>query len=135
VRAALLWVTPAQFTQLAWSEISYRLGRLGTRFEVDEGAAEFDEVLVFVSRFGVFSPEGEPVALAAVPARGRSAPALSQAQLLDAAARLVLGPDADAETLIRAVFEDAGELLPKLAGTLHRASQPFRSELWAPFPG
>ena len=28
VAATLLWVTPAQFTQLAWSELSYRLGRL-----------------------------------------------------------------------------------------------------------
>jgi hypothetical protein len=135
VRAALLWVTPAQFTQLAWSEISYRLGRLGTRFEVDEGGAEFGEVLVFVSRFGAFSPAGEPVALAAVSARGRSAPAFSQEQLLDAAARLALGPDAVAEDLVRAIFEEPGELLPKLSGTLHPAAQPFRSERWTPYPG
>ena len=26
--STILWVTPAQFTQLAWSELSYRLGRL-----------------------------------------------------------------------------------------------------------
>lgn len=134
-RAAVLWVTPAQFTQLAWSEITYRLGRLQTRFEVDEGTAAFDEVAVFVSRFGAFCPGGEPVALAPVPARRRVAPESSQGELLAAAARMALGPEAGAETLIRAIFEAPGELIPKLGATVHRASQPFDSDRWAPFSG
>lgn len=45
VSATLLWVTPGQLTQLAWSEISYMLGKLRTRFSVDEGGESFDEVL------------------------------------------------------------------------------------------
>ncbi|MCW2987801.1 MAG: putative Orotidine 5-phosphate decarboxylase, partial [Solirubrobacterales bacterium] len=104
--ATLLWVTPAQFTQLAWSEITYRLGRLHSRFDVDEPARAFDEVLVFVSRFGVFCPDGEPVALAPVPATRRTAPERTQEQLLNAAALLALGPKASAETLVHAIFEE-----------------------------
>ena len=133
VRAALLWVTPAQFIQLAWSEITYRLGCLRTRFVVDETAAELDQVLVFVSRFGAFCPEGEPVALAAVPADGRTAPERSQEQLLDAAAGMAIGPGAAAEDLIRAIFEEPSRIVPKLVATVHRAALPFSSERWTPF--
>ena len=134
VATTVLWVTPAQFTQLAWTELSYRLGKLRTRFDVDEAAAGFDEVLVFVSRFGAFCVEGSPVALAAVPARGRTASALTQEQLLDAVAALALGPEANAETLVRAVFEDTGPLLTRIAATVHREALPFSSERWTPFP-
>jgi hypothetical protein len=133
VRTTLLWVTPAQFTQLAWSEITYRLGRLRTRFEGDEAGSGADEVLVFVSRFGTFCPHGEPAALAAIPASGRTAPELSQQQLLDAAARMALGPEADFETLIRELFERPARALPALRATVNRAGRPFRSERWTPF--
>lgn len=133
VSATILWVTPAQFTQLAWSEISYRLGRLRTRFDVDEGSTSFDEVLVFVSRFGAFCLVERPVALAAIPASGRTAEALTQEQLLDAAAVLAIGPGANAEMLVRAIFEDIGEIGPKIAATVRKASQPFASERWTPF--
>lgn len=133
VAVALLWVTASQFTLLAWSELSYRLGRLRARFEVDEGGAAFEEVLVFVSRFGAFCVDGEPVAMAEVPANGRRAPALSQERALDAAAALAIGPGARAEALVRAVLEDFGALLPKLVETVNRESQPFGSERWTPF--
>jgi hypothetical protein len=133
VAAALLWVTPAQFTQLTWSELTYRLGRLHTRFEVADAEIAFDDVLVFASRFGTFSLDGEPAALAAVPARDRTAPAYSQRQLLDSAARLALGPDADAEALVRAIWEDLSGLLPRVAATVRRQSIPLRSERWVPF--
>lgn len=133
VATTLLWVTPAQFTQLAWSELTYRLGRLRARFEVEETAAGFDQVLVFVSRFGAFCPEGVPVALAAIPARGRTAPELTQEQLLDAAARLALGPEADADALVRAIFEDTAAVAAKVAATVHGAALPFKSERWTPF--
>jgi hypothetical protein len=133
VRVALLWVTAAQFTQLAWSELSYRLGWLRTRFEVDEGGAAFDEVLVFVSRFGAFCVGGEPVALAAVPADDRSARALSQEEILDAAAELAIGPGARAEALVREVLEDFAGIVPRIADTVRRESRPFSSERWAPY--
>lgn len=135
VRAAVLWVTPAQFTQLAWSEISYRLGRLSTTFEADEPGLELDDVLAFASRFGAFSPEGRTVALDAVPARARTAPALSQQELLDVAAVMALGPGSRAEDLVRAVFEDMAGLTPKLAATVRRAAVPFASDRWTPYPG
>jgi hypothetical protein len=133
VGASVLWVTPAQFTQLAWSEISYWLGRLRTRFEVDSGLARFDEVLVFISRFGAFCPDGDPVALAAIPASGRTAPALNQEQLLDTVAALAIGPEATAEVLVRAIFEGASQIAPKIAATIHASAQPFSSERWTPF--
>jgi len=133
VCATVLWVTPTQFTQLAWSEFSYWLGKLQTRFDVDGGAAGFDEVLVFVSRFGAFCVDERPVALAAIPATGRTAEALSQEQLLDAAAVLAIGPEAKAEALVRAIFEDMSQIAPKIAATVHKASLPFASEAWTPF--
>jgi hypothetical protein len=135
VSAAVLWVTPAQFTQLAWSEISYRLGALRTRFEVEEADTVLEEVLAFVSRFGAFCVDGEPVALAAVPAAGRSARELTQEQVLDAAAALALGPGATAEALVRAMIEEPVALAPKVIATVNRASQPFISNRWTPFGG
>jgi len=133
VSAAVLWVTSAQFTQLVWSELSYRLGRLRTRFDVDEIGTSLDEVLVFVSRFGAFCVNERPVALAAIPATGRTAEALTQEQLLDAVAELALGPGANAEALVRAIFEDTTEVAQKVAATAWRESQPFASERWTPF--
>jgi hypothetical protein len=133
VAATLLWVTPAQFTQLTWSELSYRLGRLRTRFTVDEAGERFDEVLVFVSRWGAFCVDGAPAALAAVPAQRRTATALTQRQALDCAAAMALGAGAGAEALVRAVFHDLAGLGPALAATLHRAGLPFASERWTPF--
>jgi hypothetical protein len=133
VCATVLWVTPTQFTQLAWSELNYRLGKLRTRFEVDHSELGFDEVLVFVSRFGAFCVEGRPVALAAVPATGRTAIPLSQEEMLGAAAAVALGPGATAEDLVRAIFEDPHRLAPKLTGTLHKETLFFTSERWSPY--
>jgi hypothetical protein len=133
VAATLLWVTPPQFTQLTWSELSYRLGRLRARFEVEDGGEAFEEVLVFVSRFWAFCVDGRPVALGSIPARGRTAPALSQKEMLDAAAVLAIGPDAGGEALVRAVVEDIHSLVPRLVDTLHRETLHFSSEDWTPY--
>lgn len=135
VATTLLWVTPAQFTQLTWSELSYRLGRLRTRFEVDDADERFDEVLVFASRWGAFCVDGAPVALGAVPAGGRSAAALTQEQVLDAVAAFALAPGADARTLVRAIFDDFAGLAPTLAERLRGSALPFASERWTPFAG
>jgi hypothetical protein len=136
VCATVLWVTPNQFTQLTWSELTYRLGRLRTRFDVDLDGTSFDQVLVFVSRFGAFCVDERPVALAAVPASGRTAEALTQEQLLDAAAALAIGPEAGAESLVRAIFEETSEIAARIASTVRAASLPFASERWTPFsPG
>ncbi len=133
VCATVLWVTEAQCTQLTWSELSYRLGRLRTRFEVDESDTAFDEILAFVSRFGAFCVDGHPVALAAILATGRTADARTQQQMLQAAAVLALGPEAHAETLVRAIFEDMSAINARMATTVRRASLSFASEHWMPF--
>ncbi len=134
VAATVLWLTPAQFTQLTWSEVSYWLGRLRTPFTVEEAEAGFDQVLVFVSRFGTFCPNGDPVALVAVPARERHAAALTQEQLLDATAALALGPGASAADVVRACCEDMGAFAARLAETVWTHSCPFESPLWTPYP-
>lgn len=134
VAATVLWVTAAQFTQLTWSEVTYWLGRLHTPFAVEEAEAGFDDVLVFVSRFGCFCPDREPVALAAVPARGRTALALTQEELLGVAAALALGPGSTPEDLVRACCEDMGALAARLAETVWSHQRPFESAAWTPYP-
>ena len=135
VAATVLWVTAAQFTQLTWSELSYWLGRLHTHFEVADAAVAFDDVLVYVSRFGCFAPEGAPVALAAVPARRRNAVALGQQELLGVAAALALGPGSSPEDLVRACCEDMGALAARLAETVWGQSLPFESPHWTIYAG
>lgn len=133
VRAALVWVTATQFTQLAWSEMNYRLGKLRTRFDVDGADEHFEEVLAFVSRFGAFHLGNGPVALGSIPAKGRTAEALTQEAILDAAAELTLGPGANAETLLRAAFDDLGATARKAAGPVRSRSIPFASDRWMPY--
>lgn len=134
VRTAILWVTPRQFTQLVWSELSYSLGRLATRFEADEPEYHVDGVICFASRFGAFAPRGAPVALGALPATGRRGEPFTQTQALDAAAALALGPPADHAVLVREVFENFPVLLRRLRETVHRHAEPLASERWTRFP-
>ncbi|MDQ3741436.1 MAG: hypothetical protein M3389_10900, partial [Actinomycetota bacterium] len=86
VRAAVLLVTAKQLTTLTWGEIPYRLGRLdGAPFTVEGGfeGLRLDAPLAYVSRWGAFAPDGEAVALAAVPATGRRLAAATQRELID----------------------------------------------------
>ena len=129
VRAAVLYATDAQATQLTWSELSYHFGRLdGVRFDGDR---ELDSVLAYVNRFGTFAPDGEPLALAAVPASGRTAEALTQRELLDRAARLLGLEDADA--VVRAVHDDAGDVFRRVREHIRPHAQPFDSPHWTPY--
>jgi hypothetical protein len=109
VHASVVWLTTAQVALLTWVEVGYWLGRIeDTRFEVDQDDAEVTSVFASVARLGAFSPEPErtPVALAAVPATGRIAPALTQEQLLDRVAPLLLGDGARAKDVVRAACTD-----------------------------
>ncbi len=134
VRAAVLWATPAQITQLTWSELSYRVGRLDdARFVIDEADVQVDRIFAFISRFGAFCIDGAPVALAAIPATGRTAAALTQEELLDTVARLVIAPDARAEDLVRAIFEDMAGVVARASETVWPLSQPLLSR-WTAFP-
>jgi hypothetical protein len=136
VRCAVLWVSAVQFVQLTWSELSYCLGRLdGVRFDADDAGAGLGSVFAFVSRYGTFSPEGEPVALAAVPAQGRTATAMTQAELLGAAARLALGAGASSEDLARELFEDYDAFAWRRGHAIRSATTRFASAHWATFPG
>ena len=136
VRCAVLWASAAQLTQLSWTEITYRLGRLdGVRFTPDQpGSAPLDGLWAYVSRWGPFSPEGTPLAFSAVPARHRRAPAATQEELLGYAARLALGPEAGAEQLVRRIFEAPGALLREGGSAAIRAAGvPFAPPEWRPF--
>ncbi len=134
VRAAVVWVTPAQATQLAWSEMTYRLGRLeDARFEMDEANIEVEDIFAFVSRLGAFCVDGAPLAMAAIPAKDRTAVALTQEELLDAMARMVIGSDARAEDLVRATFDDLSGVMGRAAETVWPSARQLQSR-WTPFP-
>ena len=94
---------------------------------------EIDAVFGYLHRLGSFCIDGSPVALAAIPASNRTATALTQNELLDIAAGLVIGPDARAEALIRAIFEDMGAVTARASETVWPRSQQLRSR-FTPFP-
>ena len=133
VRAAVVWVTPTQVEQLAWSELNYRLGRLDdARFEADDAELEIDDVFAFVPRLGAFCIDGAPVALAAVPAERRTALALTQTELLDAVAGLVLAPGARAEDLARAACADLQAVIERASQTVWPLGRQLSSR-WTPY--
>ncbi len=135
VRAAVLWLTPAQVAELTLAELGYRLGRLDrARFTMDEAGVEVDDVFAYVSRIGALRLDGEPVALAAIPATGRSARALTQEQLLDAVAALVLGPEARAGDVVRMCCEDIFALAPRIAELMWPTALRLPDDHWTPYP-
>jgi SAM-dependent methyltransferase len=134
VRAAVVWATPAQVTQLTWSEIPYRLVRLDdARFVMDEADVEVDQIFAYVHRLGSFCIDGSPVALAAIPASRRTARALTQRELLDVAARIVMRADAKAEDLVHAIFDDMAGVTKRAAETVWRSSLQLQAR-WTPYP-
>lgn len=136
VRAAVLWLTDAQVQQLTWSELSYRLGRLDhAEFEMDEADVEVDPVFAYVNRLGAFRVNGAPPALAAVPADGRSARAVTQRELLDLIAPRILDqPGARADDLVRATYEDFGAMVERAAQTIWDDGEPLDAACWTPHP-
>lgn len=132
VRASVLWVTTEQLVALTWTEISYALGRLdGVRFTPDlPGAGDIARVYAFASRLGAHRVDGEIVALEAVPAVLRRAPALSQERLLDGIAADVLGKGATARDLVRWLMDDFGAASAVIAPRLRTAAAPFASPHW-----
>ncbi len=132
VRAAVLYTTDAQATQLTWSELSYRFGRLDDiHLAVDDSGEPITCVLVYVNRFGAFAPDGEPVALAAVPARERRAPALTQRELLDRVAELI--GLAGADDVVRAVHDCPGDLFHRVRAHVRPRALAFDSDRWTPY--
>lgn len=136
LRAAVLWVTPAQLTALAWTEVSYLLGRLsGVTFEPDvEVGAPIRELLAFVSRWGAHGLDGDAAALAALPARGRSAPAYSQEELLDRLAADALGASATARDLVAWIYADFPAAAAAIRPVVQPTARPFVSAHWNRLP-
>jgi hypothetical protein len=135
VRVAVLFLTPVQFTTLWWTELSYVVGALdGIRLTTDVTAEPIERVILFISRYGAFCVDGTPVAMAAIPARARRFPALTQLEILEAAARRCIGDRAGARDLIKASFEDPAAFMADHLPTFRAASAPFESERWEPMP-
>jgi hypothetical protein len=135
LRCAVLWVSAAQLTALAWTETSYRLGRLaGVRFVPDVAGAPAPAALyAFVSRWGAFAPGGVPQPLAALPAEGRRAAARTQEDLLTGAARRTLGPAAGPEALVGWIFADLLAAAHGLRAALEPSAQSFAWDGWEPY--
>ncbi len=135
VRAAVLWLTPPQLAELTRWELGYRLGRLDrARFVADEAGAAVDDVFAYVSRIGALRLDGEPVALAAIPATGRCARAMTQEQLLDALATLAIGPSARAADLVRMCFEDMPAFGQRIAPLTWPTAVRLADDQWTPYP-
>ena len=134
VRASIVWTTARQATQLTWTEVPYRLVRLDdARFVSSEAGVEVEQVFAFLHRVGSFCVDGSPAALAAIPAENRVATALTQRQLLDIAAALMLGDASTAEDLVRAAFHDAPSMAVRAMETILLSAQHLQGG-WTPFP-
>jgi hypothetical protein len=135
VRVAVLFLTPAQFTALWWTELSYLVGALtGIVLVTDVVKEPIDHVILFISRFGAFCVDGDPVAMAAIPAKNRRPAALTQTEILDAAARMAIGERASARDLVKASFENPAAFMADRYESFQAASAPFESEHWTEMP-
>jgi hypothetical protein len=135
VRAGLLMATAAQFEALTRTEFNYKVARIGgSPFRPDLDLPGPAAVLVYVSRQGSFSVDGEDVALAAVPANGRSIRALDQADLIDAAASLALGARASGSELVKRTIEDYSWAIETGIPALNEIARPFTPEDWELLP-
>jgi hypothetical protein len=102
VAAFVLALAPGALAALAATEPNYDLRRVGGP----------DGVLAFVSRHGPLEPR---TALAAVPARGRTLPALTEAELLDRV-RARVSPDLGLRAFAARLAGDA-----EFRSAVHRA--------------
>lgn len=135
VRVAVLFLTPVQFTALWWTELSYVVGALsGIAVTTDMLEEPIERVIAFISRYGAFCVDGAPVALAAIPARRRRSAAFTEAEVLDAAARMTLGEGAVARDLIEAAYERPAAFMAAHYVSFRTASLPFESEHWQELP-
>src|SRR3954464_10755921 len=135
VRAAVLWLTPLQFETIVYAELGYRLGRLDrAQFEIDEVDLTIDVVFAFVARTGALRLDGQPVALAAVPARNRTARAMTQEELLAELGVLAFGPETTPRDIATRCFEDHGSVVRALLPLTMPTALPLAAESWTPFP-
>jgi hypothetical protein len=134
-RVAVLYLTPVQFTALWWTELSYVVGALSdVRITTDVIEAPIERVILFISRFGAFCVDDRPVTMSAIPARNRRLPALTQTEILEAAAHMSIGEGATARDLVKASYEDPAGFMADCFSRFRAASVPFESEHWEPMP-
>jgi hypothetical protein len=134
VRVAVLILTPVQFTALWWTELTYKVGELARINLTPDFGERIERVLVFISRWGAFCVDGAPVAMAALAASNRRWPALTQVEILNAAARMAIGDDLVARDLIKAAFENPAAFMAEHYPIFKAASAPFESEHWTEMP-
>jgi hypothetical protein len=135
VRAAVLWLTAPQVEMLVFAELGYRLGRLDhAHFEIDDVDVTIDVVFAFVGRTGALRLDGKPVALAAVPARNRTARAMTQEELLHALGVLAFGPGTTAGAMSRRCFEDQPSVVRALMPLTAPTALQLPVESWTPYP-
>src|SRR4051794_21931259 len=135
VRAAVLWLTALQVETLVFAELGYRLGRLDrAQFEIDEVDVTIDVVFAFVGRTGALRLDGKPAALAAVPARNRTARAMTQEELLHALGVLAFGPGTTAGDMSRRCFEDHPSVVRALMPLTAPTALQLPVESWTPYP-
>jgi hypothetical protein len=135
VRASVLWLTSRQLAIVTLAELGYRLGRLDhARFVMDDEVVAVDDLFAYVSRIGALRIDGEPVALASVPATDRTARAMSQEELLDVMAPIALGPGARAPDLVRACFEDTATVVRAFVTTTWPDALKLPDDAWTPYP-
>ena len=135
VDAAVLWVTPRQLAVLTRAELGYRLGRLErAHFVADEGVGVIARPWAYVSRIGALRIDRQPVALSAIRARGRTAQAMTQRELLGYVAALAFGPAARAEDLVRRCFSDMPAVTADLSPRTWPTALRLPDDHWTPFP-
>jgi hypothetical protein len=135
VRASVLWLTPTQLTQLVKAELSYRFGRLDrAHFLMDEAGVDVEDLFAFVSRIGAMRVGGEPIALAAVPATGRSIRAMTQEQLLETIGALALGRPTSVEEMGRILFADPLAFVEKARALALDDALKLPVDHWTPYP-
>jgi hypothetical protein len=131
VHVAVLFADPVQFTALWWTELSYRVGALD-RVELRLADGTLDRALVFISRYGAFCVDGEPVVLKAIEARDRRFRALTQEQILDAAGRMTIG--GGARDLLATAYANPAAFFAEHQAAFKKASLAFASPQWTPMP-
>ncbi len=135
VRVAVLYLTPIQFTALWWTELSYKVGALtGISLETDVTEQPIEQVILFISRYGAFCVDGAPIAMSALAARDRRSTALTQTEILEAAARVAVGEGSTARDLIKSAFENPAGFMADHYPSFRAQSVPFDSEHWAEMP-
>ncbi len=89
VATLVLWLDDAQLARMHETEgaANYAFAALPAGRVRDGAGRPLDAVHAYLGRRGAFAPDGQPIALAAVPAAGRIWPALDQAAALERARR------------------------------------------------